>query len=76
MGAGFLLAPGVASACSVCGLDDVSFLWSALFMMGAPVVIVGAMGGVVLYSARGNAGKTARRGATASSGPTRRNHFE
>ena len=57
MGAGFLLAPGAASACAVCGLDDASFLWSMLFLMGMPFAVAGTVGGVVLYSARGDAGK-------------------
>ena len=49
---GSLLAPANVWACSVCGLDDTAFVFSYLFMTGMPLLIVGLIGGVFMYSLR------------------------
>jgi hypothetical protein len=50
--AGTVLAPSRGWACSVCGLDDTAFIFSYLFMTGMPLLIVGIVGGVFIYSFR------------------------
>ena len=60
-----LLTPTGARACSVCGLDDLSYMWSYLFMTGVPIAAMGVIGGYLFYSYRGN-----NKSTDAPSGPS------
>lgn len=62
-GALVLGAPGLASACSVCGLDDPGYFWSLTFLMSMPFAVTGAIGGVLMISLR--RGRSSRRGHSA-----------
>ncbi|MBT3350559.1 MAG: hypothetical protein HOC91_06235 [Nitrospinaceae bacterium] len=45
-----LTSPGVARACSVCGLDDFSYMWSYLFLTSIPLAAMSIVGGYFFYS--------------------------
>jgi hypothetical protein len=47
-----LVAPAGARACSVCGLDDFSYMWSYLFMTAVPLAAMSIIGGFLFYSYR------------------------
>jgi hypothetical protein len=45
-------APGTASACVGCGLDESGYIWSFLFMTGVPLALVSVIGGYFYFSYR------------------------
>jgi hypothetical protein len=56
-GVPLLLVPGRALACATCigppwSKADLGFFWSALFLMGIPIVVAGIIGGGLYYHSR------------------------
>lgn len=51
---GLLVAftPEAALACAVCGLDDLAYIWSFLFMTGVPLAAICVIGGYFYISYR------------------------
>lgn len=50
--AGLIFSPPDSWACAVCGLDDTAYIVSYIFLLGMPLTIMGAIGGVFIYSSR------------------------
>ena len=46
------LFPGAAIACATCGLSDPGYRWSTYFMMGAPFLALGLIGGMFFIARR------------------------
>jgi hypothetical protein len=48
--AGLMFSTPDSWACVVCGLDDSAYVVSYIFMLGMPLSLMGAIGGVFVYS--------------------------
>ena len=49
---GLMFSPPDSWACAICGLDDTAYVVSYIFMLGMPITIMGAIGGIFIYSSR------------------------
>ena len=50
--AGSMFSPPDSWACAACGIDDSAYAVSYIFLLGMPLTIMGAIGGVFVYSSR------------------------